>query len=128
MKKEHPYHEASMFKGAPAENFRKAELLRENMTPAETLLWEKIKDNQLGVKFRRQHPIQLFIVDFYCHEQKLIIEIDGEYHNSIEQIQKDIEREGLLIFQDLSVLRFTNAEVLENMDMVLKNIKDRIIF
>ena len=48
MKKEHPYHEDSMFKGAPAENFRKAELLRKNMTPAETLLWEKLKDNQLG--------------------------------------------------------------------------------
>jgi len=117
-----------MFRGAPAENFRKAELLRLNMTPAETLLWEKLKDNQLGVKFRRQHPIHLFIVDFYCHEQKLIIEIDGEYHNSIEQIQKDIEREGLLIFQDLTVLRFTNAEVLEKTGMVLKKIKDRIIF
>ena len=128
MKKENPYHENSMFKGATSENFRKAELLRLNMTPAETLLWEKLKDNQLGVKFRRQHPIHLFIVDFYCHEKKLIIEIDGEYHNSKQQIQKDFEREELLIFQDLSILRFTNEEVLEKTDMVLKKIKDRIIF
>jgi very-short-patch-repair endonuclease len=75
----------NMHFGADAFTFRKAEELRINMTKAEKLLWEEIRNNKLdGLKFRRQHPIGRFIVDFYCHKLKIIIELDGAF------IKKDI--------------------------------------
>ena len=127
MKKIDPYHDESMFKGAPPESFAKAEILRRNMTDAEKLLWQKLKNKQLGYKFRRQHPLHLFIVDFYCHELKLIIEVDGEYHNSKEQGIADKERELLLKFQNLQIVRFTNEEVLSDLDKVIMKIKGKMI-
>jgi len=76
-------HDESMWKGAPANSFLLAKRLRGRMTQAEILLWEKLKNKQFkGCKFRRQHPIHQFVVDFYCHKLKLIIEIDGKYHDS----------------------------------------------
>lgn len=114
-----------MFKGAPKESFLKAEILRKNMTPAEKKLWERLNKLQ-GIKFRRQHPLHLFIVDFYCHEYKLVIEVDGKYHNSNEQKEKDSERTDLLVFQDLSIMRFTNQEVLDNTDAVIDKIIAKI--
>ena len=72
----------SMFYNAKPHIFSKAQLLRNNMTNAEKLLWEKIRKKQiLNLKFRSQHPIDIFIADFYCHQIKLVIEIDGEIHN-----------------------------------------------
>lgn len=92
MKKFKPNYDEGMWKGAPAESFRKAQNLRKNETKAEKILWIRFRNNQFGgYKFRRQHPISLFIADFYCHKLKLIIEIDGEYHNNFEQIIKDEE-------------------------------------
>ncbi|UJH92539.1 endonuclease domain-containing protein [Antarcticibacterium sp. 1MA-6-2] len=126
MKKDDPYHDNSMFKGAPAENFKKAEKLRSNMTEAELILWSKLKDNQWGFKFRRQHPIHLFIVDFYCHQKKLVIEIDGAYHNAEEQINRDKERTMLLKFQDLNIIRFTNDDVVNKTNQVLKKIEKEL--
>ena len=68
------------FKATP-ETMNTARMLRENMTPVEKLLWERLKGKQiLGLRFRRQHPIFIFIVDFYCHEARLVVEIDGEIH------------------------------------------------
>ena len=100
MKKDHPYHGESMYKGAPPDSFAKAKFLRDNMTDAEKSLWEKLKDNKLkGFKFRRQHPIHIYIVDFYCHKLKLIIEIDGGYHDSKDQKLLDAERSELLKYQ-----------------------------
>ena len=125
MRKDGIYYQESMFKGAPAESFLKADVLRKNMTPAEKQLWERLKELP-DLKFRRQHPIHLFIVDFYCHECKLVIEIDGDYHNSKDQKEKDSERTKLLIFQDLSILRFTNQEVFDNMDAVIDKIMAKI--
>lgn len=125
MKKDNLYHQNSMFKGAPKESFLKAEILRKNMTPAEKKLWERLNKLQ-GIKFRRQHPLHLFIVDFYCHEYKLVIEVDGKYHNSNEQKEKDSERTDLLVFQDLSIMRFTNQEVLDNTDAVIDKIIAKI--
>ena len=71
----------SMYYGAKPETFSAAKILRENMTICEKLLWEKLSRKQIsGLRFRRQHPIDFFIVDFYCHEARLVIEIDGEIH------------------------------------------------
>jgi len=126
MKKDHPYHDESMYKGAPPDSFAKAQFLRDNMTDAEKLLWEKLEDNKLkGLKFRRQHPIHIYIVDFYCHKLKLIIEIDGGYHDSKEQKLLDAERSEILKFQELEIIRFTNDEVLENIEFVLRKIEKK---
>ena len=120
-------HDESMWKGAPATNFLLAKQLRGNMTQAEILMWDKLKNKQLkGYKFRRQHPIHHFIVDFYCHELKLIIEIDGKYHDSEEQKNKDFERTELLAFQGLREIRFTNDEIINTIDSVLKQLEERI--
>jgi len=93
MKKLTPNYDDGMWKGAPESSFLKAKLLRSTETEAEKVLWEKLRNKQLrGFKFRRQHPISLYIADFYCHKLKLIVEIDGGYHYEKEQIPKDEER------------------------------------
>jgi very-short-patch-repair endonuclease len=97
------------------------------MTQAEILMWDKLKNKQFkGYKFRRQHPIHRFIVDFYCHELKLIIEIDGKYHDSEEQKNKDLNRTELLVFQGLREIRFTNEEIINNIGSVLKKLEEQI--
>jgi len=122
-----PYHDQSMFKGAPPSSFEKAKWLRENMTEAEKKLWACLKNNQCkDLKFRRQHPINLYIVDFYCHKIGLVIEIDGEYHKREEQKVLDNDRTELLKFQDLHIIRFTNKEVINNLDNVMTVIKAKI--
>ncbi len=127
MKKQHPYHDESMWKGAPPTNFELSRQLRERMTTAELLMWNKLKNNQFcGYKFRRQHPIHKFIVDFYCHELKLILEIDGKYHNSEEQKSEDFKRSELLQFQGLKEIRFTNEEIINDIDLVLKKLEQEI--
>ncbi|KFC24596.1 hypothetical protein IO90_00335 [Chryseobacterium sp. FH1] len=113
-----------MWKGAPASSFGKARFLRENETDAEKILWEKLRNKQLGgFKFRRQHPISLYIADFYCYKLKLIIEVDGAYHYTKEQIPKDEERTKILEFNGIHVIRFSNDEILSNIEKVLKEIE-----
>jgi len=127
MKKSHPYYDDSMWKGAPKNNFLLAKKLRENMTQAELVIWEKLKDKRFkGYKFRRQHPIQKYIVDFYCHKLGLIIEIDGGYHKAGLQKKADIERKRILEFQGLQEIRFTNEDVLRNINKVLKELEQKI--
>lgn len=112
-----------MWKGAPSNSFLKAQSLRNNETQTEKILWEKLKNNQLkGNKFRRQHPISLFIADFYCHQLKLIIEVDGEYHNTVEQIKKDDERTQVLQDNGVKIIRFSNCEIENNVDKVITEI------
>lgn len=112
-----------MFKGAKPQTFAKAKNLRLRMTFAEKKLWEELKSKKLqNYKFRRQHPILNFIADFYCHELFLIIEVDGKYHNTIEQKEYDKQREELLNFQEIEVLRFTNEEVLNSIEIVKQQI------
>ena len=116
-----------MWKGAPGHHFLLAKQLRERMTQAEILMWDKLKNNQFkGYKFRRQHPIHHFIVDFYCHALKLIIEIDGKYHESEEQKKEDLNRTELLQFQGLKEIRFSNEEVIDDMDLVFKKLEELI--
>ena len=119
-----PFHDKSMWKGASPIIFSRAKHLRENMTDTEILLWEELKKKKLlGYKFRRQHPISNYILDFYCHKLKLVIEIDGGYHNHFKQRELDKERTEILEFQGLKVLRFANEEVVENLSSVIKEIK-----
>jgi len=123
MSKFNPHHDISMFKGARPQTFAKAKSLRRKMTKAEIVLWEELKTKKLNnLKFRRQHPIHHFIADFYCHELSLIIEIDGGYHNNKEQREYDIQREKLLKFQDVRIIRFTNEEVLNNIEKIKQQI------
>jgi very-short-patch-repair endonuclease len=78
--------------GAPQQVFQNAKELKANLTVPEKILWEELKKGKLGVKFRRQHPIDLYILDFYCHELKLSIELDGGYHLNQEQKILDEDR------------------------------------
>ncbi|MBA4107001.1 MAG: hypothetical protein C0485_14735 [Pirellula sp.] len=95
--------------------------LRKQATHPEKLLWSILSSRQLaGLKFRRQHPIEPFIVDFYCAEAKLVIELDGESHNGRESY--DAERSKLLANLGLNVMRITNDEVLTNLDGVAEGI------
>jgi very-short-patch-repair endonuclease len=117
-----------LYYGASIEIFIRAETLRKNMTEAEKLLWEKLNHNQLsGFKFRRQHPINQFIVDFYCHKLKLVIELDGEIHNKTEVAERDAGREHMLQNFGLQVIRFKNSEVLKDIDSVITEIKRKTV-
>ncbi|MDH5723166.1 MAG: endonuclease domain-containing protein [Alphaproteobacteria bacterium] len=98
---------------------KRARFLRKNMTDAEIKLWQKLKRNQLGVRFRRQYSIPPYIVDFYCPKQKLIIEVDGGQHNDSHADQK---RSEFLERKGNRVLRFWNNEVLDNTEGVLEKI------
>ena len=127
MKKLKPNHDDGMWKGAPSDLFSKAQFLRRNETIAEKLLWEKLRNNQLeGLKFRRQHPVNIYIADFYCHKFKLIIELDGDYHNQEEQKQKDEVRTEVLRLNGLKIIRFKNEEVEQDINQVLITIKNKI--
>ena len=97
--------------------------LRSQMTKAEIILWYKIKQNQLGCKFRRQHGIGKYIVDFYCPELKLIIEIDGDVHFYEENMAADREREEYFKNLGLKVVRYTNLDIFQNIDSVLADLK-----
>ncbi|MFH2141903.1 MAG: DUF559 domain-containing protein [Bacteroidota bacterium] len=116
--------EQSMFYGAKPDIFQKAAELRANETGAERKLWQYLKGNKFeGYKFRRQHPIDIFIVDFYCHKARLVIEIDGGIHKLAEVKEHDEGREFELKELGLSIMRFTNTEVEKNIMEVLKKIR-----
>ena len=100
-----------------------AEENRNNPTEAERVLWNALKANGLDVKFRRQHIIEDFIVDFYCNKYKVTVEIDGGYHNTPEQMKSDADRTARLNELGYTELRFTNEEILHDLDNVLKKIK-----
>jgi len=118
--------------GAGREILERARLLRTSMTPSENILWQHIrKKNLSGIIFRRQHPIGQFIVDFYCHEARLVIEIDGEIHSRTENIEHDENRTFELKKLGLKVIRFNNEEIENSINNVLetleKEIKNRIL-
>ena len=95
---------------APPVIRQRAKELRWKMTPAETALWERLKTKQLhGLKFRRQHPIHYFILDFYCHAHQLVVEVDGGIHQ--QQRDYDDARTQWLNQRGFQVIRFTNDEV-----------------
>jgi Uncharacterized protein conserved in bacteria len=117
----------NMFYGANSETFASAYMLRRNMSRAELILWKKLRNRKIfKMRFRRQHPIDIFIVDFYNHKLKLVIEIDGEIHNDKEIIEYDINRTSELEKYGLKILRFTNYEVLFQIDSVIHKIQKTI--
>lgn len=113
--------------GASKNIIDKANELRKNMTSTEMLLWQKLNKHQLkGFKFRRQHPINIFIADFYCHQLKLVIEIDGGYHNTKEQVEYDNNRTAELERFGITVIRFTNEEIQSDINSVTCKIEEYI--
>jgi very-short-patch-repair endonuclease len=91
---------------------RRARVLRSNMTKAEIILWSRLRSRQVnGYKFRRQQPILGYIVDFYCNDLKLIIEVDGEIHSLNEKPEYDLKRDNLLKANGYKILRLSNLEV-----------------
>ncbi len=100
----------------------KAEGMRANPTETEKLLWEKLRNKQLGIKFRQQYVINKFIVDFCSIKSALIIEVDGKIH--INQKEADAERTIILEQEGYKVIRFNNKEILNDIDKVLNKIKE----
>jgi very-short-patch-repair endonuclease len=119
--------EKSMYFGAKKEIILLASELRNNMTRAEEILWSKLRRQELnGAIFRRQHPIDIFLVDFYCHKHKLVIEIDGGVHELSEVRERDENQTCELENFGLKVIRFTNDEVFFESEMVLQRIKQHL--
>lgn len=121
-----PYKKGAMFEGASHIIFENAKHLRKNMTHAETVLWMHLKQGISSCKFRRQHPLRLYIADFYCHKARLIIETDGAIHNQPEIIESDMVRQKDLIDWGYYVLRFSNQEVLHQPEKVLEIITEKL--
>lgn len=112
-----------MFYGALPLIFERAEMLRKNPTEEEKILWEILKAKNLGVKFRRQHPIWNYIADFYSHELKLVIEVDGSIHELRDVKENDIYRQEIIESFGIRVIRFTNSQVRQNLVAVEAQIK-----
>jgi len=109
-----------------ANNFTKqaANQLRKAMTDAEHRLWHRLRGNQLGVKFRRQHPFENYILDFVCMDHQLIVEVDGSQH--ADDVAHDVARTERLKAGGFKVLRFWNNEVLNETDVVVQAICDAL--
>lgn len=98
------------------------------MTEAEKILWNELKNRKLmGLKFRRQHPVHLYIADFFCHEKRLIIEVDGRIHDQEERKEHDLNRSAELDRLGISVIRFSNEQILNRPDQVLTEIRKHIM-
>jgi very-short-patch-repair endonuclease len=112
-------------RGTTPEIISAARRLRQNLTPAEKILWQALKNRQLqGLRFRSQHPIESFIVDFYCPQHRLIVELDGDIYN--QQVEYDAARTEKLNQLGYRVIRFRNQEVLSHLPLVLLQIVEAI--
>ena len=117
----------NLHKGAKSKLFSYAKQNRKKVTDAENILWSYLRNKKLeGYKFRRQHPIADFVADFFCLECNLVIEVDGGYHQEIEQKQYDAGRTYVLGEFKVKVLRFANLEVIEQTDFVLNVIREHL--
>lgn len=111
-----------MHGGAQKPLFQRARELRNNSTHAEELLWGYLKTKPFGIKFRRQHPYSVYILDFYCYSLKLVIEVDGSIHQLEDVKKNDIERQILLEKDGLKVVRFTNDELIQASERVFEDL------
>lgn len=119
--------EFDFYFGASATTKALAAELRKNMTYAEKVLWQQLRNRKLDdLKFRRLHPVDIFILDFYCHEKKLAIEVDGGIHNSEEQKEWDENRTYELNEFGITVLRFSNEDVIDKTESVINSITEFI--
>ena len=112
--------------GASKRIFINAKALRNRETFAEKLLWSRLRKNQLNYHFRRQHPLSDYVVDFYCETLKLVIEVDGSIHADPIVALEDKNKEESLISYGLEVIRYTNEVVINDVDSVVKSIKNII--
>jgi very-short-patch-repair endonuclease len=100
-------------------------VLRKDMTLAESILWNRLRNRQVcKCKFRRQQIVLGFITDFYCEEAKLVIEVDGDLHNTNEQIKMDLHKDDVYNELKLTVLRITNNEIINEIDLVILKIRN----
>ena len=111
-----------MFYEASPLIFQRAKELRNRLTDAENILWNYLRSRPLGYKFRRQHPWGNYILDFYCHQLKLVIEIDGSIHYKTDIVKLDAERQGIIESEGISVMRFTNYEIMRERENVIEKI------
>ncbi len=108
---------------ASAKIVHAARELRRRQTPAERKLWAALRNRRLaGLKFRRQHPFERFILDAFCVEHQLEVEVDGEIHDNPEQAEYDAARRAYLQARNIRVLRFSNEEIEHNFEDVLRKI------
>jgi very-short-patch-repair endonuclease len=108
----------------PAHHFQKARQLRQQTTPPEKRLWQYLRSKQLGIKFRSQHPINRYIVDFYARKAGLVVEVDGEMaHTYPGQVKHDRERDKFMEGLGLKVLRFSASDVMSNIEGVISEIE-----
>ena len=107
--------------------YSKARELKHLETDAEKIIWGILRNrSMMGKKFRRQHPLDIFIADFYCHEKRLIIEIDGGIHETTDQKEYDEGRTYELLEKGFKVIRITNDEVFNSLDVVVERIKNEL--
>ena len=114
-------------RGLPEDILKNARDLRRNQTDAEQLMWALLRDRRLlNKKFRRQHPIDRYVLDFYCHDEKLAIELDGGQHNEEKNRHYDEKRAGFLAEQGIRILRFWNHQVLQETESVMQAVYDAL--
>jgi very-short-patch-repair endonuclease len=122
-----PNHNNKLHHHANPSTYEIARVLRKQQTEAEELLWQLLRNRKVcNLKFRRQHPFENFVLDFYCHEVKLVIEADGNIHNEKDVIEYDNARTARLNEEGITVLRFTNDEIKMNADFAINKIKSWI--
>jgi len=113
--------------GATAETLRLAGELRRSMTEAEKALWHTLRRKQLeGYRFRRQHPVKDFILDFFCYEAMLGIEVDGSVHEELTHAERDLERTRMLNELGINIIRFTNQQITTDMNNVIAAISEAV--
>ena len=122
-----PYKKGGMFDGASPLIFGMAKDLRKNMTEAEKILWFHLKQNFEGFKFRRQHPLGIYISDFYCNKAKLVIELDGSVHENADVKNNDEIRQRSIEESGIKVVRFKNERIFKELEIVLQEIKSNLI-
>ena len=106
----------------------RARRLRRDATDAERALWRRLRGKQLeGLKFRRQHAVGRFVLDFYCHECRLAVELDGGQHGEAAHRRRDDTRTAFLERKGVAVLRYSNLEVLQETEAVLEDLRRRAV-
>jgi very-short-patch-repair endonuclease len=119
--------EYPIYFGAGPELLRFAGDLRKAMTPAEKVLWKRLRNKQVkGFRFRRQHALKDFVVDFFCYDAMLVIEIDGEVHDDPRQNERDFQSTNILKRLGIREIRIKNEEVLNQTDYVINKIESAL--
>ena len=106
----------------PKRTQRRARQLRRTMTLPEVLLWQELRKRPVGLRFRRQHPAGLYVLDFFCPAQKLVVEVDGEAHERGDRPESDRVRDAWLASEGVRVIRIRARDVLDDLEAVIVHI------